>query len=91
MRTLRDYKSGTVGKKRDSAVFWYKFEKNRSKCVGTRAPPSFFSLLGTIFWPFAEDRAKRPTGMKARLARSLGGFLHVVNKGIKSGMMRPST
>ena len=27
--SLRGYKAGTVGKKRDSAVFWYKFEKNR--------------------------------------------------------------
>ena len=42
----------------------------------------------SLFWG---DRVKRPMGMKARLARSFGRFLHVVNKGIKSGMMRPST
>ena len=58
-------------RKETQLFFWYKFEK---KYVGTRAPPSFFGLLGTSFRSFAEDRAKRPVGMKARLARSLGGF-----------------
>ena len=37
--------------------------------MGTRAPPSFFGLLGKIVRSFGEERAKRPMGMKARFAR----------------------
>ena len=41
MRTLHGYKSGTVGKKRDLAVFWYEIEK---KSVKVRAPQSKFTI-----------------------------------------------
>ena len=94
VRTLRGYKSGTIEKKRDSAVFWFKFEKNRWKCVGTRALPSKFGLLGKTFRSFGGDRVKRPMGMKAHFSTFPWWFLHVMNKGIKSNqllLIQPTT
>ena len=59
---------------RAQPFFWYRFERNRWKCVGSRAPPSRFGLLGKPFRSFGGDRAKWPMDMKGRLARCLGIF-----------------
>ena len=74
MRTVDGNKSGTVGKKRDLAVFGTSLKK-----IGERVSVHKLRQISSLFYKgkacsFTGDRAKRPMGMKARLARSLGSF-----------------
>ena len=72
---LRDYKSGTVRKKRDSAVliFGTCLEK-----IGESVSVQELRQVGSAFWgklfALLEERGRNDPWSKARLARSLGGF-----------------
>ena len=60
--------------RKETQPFFVQVWKKSVKVCGYTSSAKFFGLLGKIVRSFVGDRAKRPMGMKARLARSLGGF-----------------